>query len=84
MGRSRASLSQSSRLTKTCPPRVFDDAKSKNARPAPSSLRKQGSRAEQSDSCFRRNDRCGAAVAASGNDRASEHFDRGCDDFGWA
>src|SRR5207342_3508710 len=52
LGRSRASFSQSSRLTNTGSPHHFDDAKSA----APSSLRKQGSRAEQSDSCFRRND----------------------------
>jgi len=51
MGRSRASLSQPSRLTDTGAPHRFGDAKSR----APSSLRKQGSRAEQSDSCFRRN-----------------------------
>jgi len=61
MGRSRASLSQSSRLTDTGAPHRFGDAKSRPTqhprsrhRCSPSSLRKQGSRSEQSDSCFRR------------------------------
>src|SRR4249919_3070574 len=42
-------------------PRLRRRQKPSTAHPAPSSLRKQGSRAEQSDSCFRRNDgRCAA------------------------